>query len=171
MSLKRNVLVLNQDYSPMSICNVEKAFILIFLKKAELIAEAEDASLRTVDRSFPMPSVVRLNRYISLPYRGVVLSRHNIFKRDGFECQYCGTSRDLTIDHIIPRSKGGGDGWKNLVTACRHCNAKKGDRSPEEAGMKLKKIPAKPSYIMFLKELGNGNGAIKDWEPYLRVSA
>jgi 5-methylcytosine-specific restriction endonuclease McrA len=76
-------------------------------------------------KNFPMPSVIRLNRYVNAPYKGVNLTRQNIFKRDNFECQYCGTRRDLTIDHVVPRAKGGLDSWLNLVTACKRCNAKK----------------------------------------------
>lgn len=168
MAFKRNVLVLNQDYSPISICSAERAFLLIYLHKAELVAKAENEAIRSISKSYPMPSVVRLNRYINIPYRGVVLTRHNVFKRDGFSCQYCGVTKDLTIDHVIPRSKGGNSSWKNLVTACKKCNAKKGDQTPEGAGMKLNKIPGKPSYVMFLKELGSDSKS--EWEPFLSLS-
>jgi 5-methylcytosine-specific restriction endonuclease McrA len=99
-----------------------------------------------------MPSVIRLNRYVNAPYKGVNLTRQNIFKRDNFECQYCGKKRELTIDHVIPRSKGGKDTWLNLVTACKKCNAKKGEQSPEGAGMPLVIKPTKPSYAIFLRD-------------------
>ena len=159
------VLVLNQDYSPLTVCSAQRAFVLLFLDKAELLSELKEKRLRTVSTSFPFPSVIRINRYIHIPYKGVVLSRHNIFKRDGNKCQYCGKSSDLTLDHVIPRSKGGKSSWTNLVTACRKCNAKKGDDSPEKAGMKLLKIPAKPSYLSFLRM--NTETVNKDWMPYL----
>lgn len=164
------VLVLNQDYSPLTVCSVERAFLLMYLNKAELIDKVDGKSLRTISDSFPFPSVIKINRYISIPYKGVVLTRHNVFKRDNFECQYCGVDKDLTLDHLIPRSKGGKTNWTNLVTACKTCNTKKGDYSPEEAGLNLVKKPVKPSYVMFLKSSSNGK-AQKDWLPYLEPKA
>ena len=137
------VLVLNQDFTPLTVCSVQRAFMLIFLNKAELLNEVTDKKLRSVTQSFPFPSVIKINRYINMPYKGVVMTRHNIFKRDGNQCQYCGTNKDLTLDHLIPRSKGGKSSWTNLVTACKKCNARKGDYSPEQVGMKLKKHPTK----------------------------
>lgn len=129
--------------------------------------EAEDQALRTVSTSYPMPAVIRLFNYIHLPYRGVVLTRQNIFKRDRFSCQYCGSGKNLTLDHIIPRSKGGNSSWINLVTACRRCNTTKGDRTPEEAGLLLKIKPYKPTYLMFLRD---HSGAMrKEWVPFLEV--
>ena len=158
---------MNQDYTPFTICSVAKAFLLVYLKKAEMITEVTGAALRTVTKAYPMPSVIRLSRYIHLPYRGVMLTRQNIFKRDGYACQYCGTSKDLTIDHIIPRSKRGRSTWKNHVTACKHCNAKKGDYTLEESGLLLKSRPFKPSYIFFLRDF---SGFVEDnWRPYLEM--
>ena len=169
MSLKRNVLVLNQDYSPLTVCSVERAFLLVFLNKAEMISPVPNVFLHTVDTSYQAPSVIKVSRYISVPYKGVILSRQNVFRRDNHECQYCGTNRDLTLDHLVPRSKGGTSSWKNLVTACKHCNAKKGDYSPGEVGMKLRKEPFKPSYIMFLK---TSNGSVFDeWRPFLQLKS
>lgn len=163
--MKRRVLVLNQDYTPFTISSVARAFLLVYLKKAEMINAVEDSALRTVTTFYPMPSVIRLSRYVHMPYRGVMLTRQNIFKRDGYLCQYCGTSKDLTIDHIIPRSKSGRSTWKNLVTACKRCNSKKGDFSLEESGMLLKSKPYKPSYILFLRDFSGF--AEKNWQPYL----
>lgn len=165
--MKRNVLVLNQDYSPFTVCTVQRAFLLVFLSKAELLSDAINQSLRTVTTSYPMPAVIRLHQYIHIPYRGVVLTRQNIFKRDEFKCQYCGSIKDLTLDHVIPRSRGGKSTWKNLITACKFCNAKKGNFTPQEAGMYLSKLPYKPSYIIFLRDF---SGMIRDeWKPYLEV--
>ena len=144
-------LVLNFDYSPISVCTVEKAFLLIYLEKAEQIQDFEGAFLHTVSRSFQIPAVVRLMRYVKLPFKSVELTRNNVFKRDGFECQYCGSERDLTLDHVMPRSRGGTSNWRNLVTACKPCNARKGDFTPNEAGLDLRKKPFRPSYIMFLQ--------------------
>lgn len=161
------VLVLNNDFSPLTVCSVYRAFLLVFTSKAEMLSSEEGGFLRSISKSFPKPSVIRINRYVNIPYKGVVLTRHNIFKRDNYECQYCGVSKNLTLDHLIPRSKGGKSSWKNLVTACKKCNAGKGDYSPEQAGLILKKAPIKPSYIMFLRET---SGRLKeDWLPYLKV--
>ncbi len=123
--MNTRVLVLNQDFSPLMVCSVERAFILVYLKKSELVRPANGYKLRSVTQSFPMPSVIRLNRYVNAPYKGVNLTRQNIFKRDGNECQYCGTRKELTIDHVTPRASGGVDSWTNLVTACKKCNTKK----------------------------------------------
>ena len=159
------VLVLNQDYTPLTVCSVQRAFLLMFLKKADLITEVKNKQLRSINDSFPFPSVIKIKYYISIPYKGVVMSRHNIFKRDGGRCQYCGTSRDLTIDHVIPRSKGGKSTWTNLVTACKTCNSKKSDYALEKVGMKLLKPPVKPSYLTFLKM---NTGVYRDeWAPFL----
>lgn len=163
--MKRLVLVLNQDYSPLTVCSVQRAILLVFLNKAELLSEAVNLSLRTVSRVYPLPAVIRVFRYVNLPYRGVALTRNNIFKRDKHECQYCGTYKDLTIDHVIPQSKGGKASWYNLVAACKRCNARKGDKSPEEAGMFLRTKPMKPSYGLFLKEFSESK--YREWEPFL----
>ena len=161
----KSVLVLNQDYSPLTICSVQRAFLLVFLKKAELVNKADGKILRSVSDSYPFPSVIKINRYINIPYKGVVLSRHNIFKRDGNTCQYCGSKNNLTIDHVIPRSKGGKSTWTNLVTACQSCNSKKGDYSLDRVEMKLSNTPIKPSYLAFIKMT---NGTLReDWKPYL----
>jgi 5-methylcytosine-specific restriction endonuclease McrA len=144
---------------------MERAFILVFLDKAELLTHAEDETIRTVDQSYPMPAVIRLFRYINLPYRGVVLTRQNVFKRDKFTCQYCGSPKSLTLDHIIPRSKGGKTSWSNLVTACQPCNTRKGDRTPDQANLKLRSKPQKPTYMMFLRD--HAGGMRKEWQPFL----
>lgn len=167
--MNRQVLLLNQDYSPLMICSVQRAFLLMFLGKAELLSEAANSFIHTVSKTYPMPAVIRLNRYINLPYRGVVLTRNNVFKRDNFTCQYCGTSKDLTLDHVVPKAKGGKSTWHNLVTACKKCNARKGDFAPEQVGMSIRRKPYKPSYVMFLRDF---SGLVcEEWIPYLQVSA
>ncbi|WP_420315660.1 HNH endonuclease [Ekhidna sp.] len=163
--MNNTVLVLNQDYTPLTVCTVQRAFLLMFLKKADLISEIKEKKLRSVTSTFPFPSVIKVKYYISLPYKGVVMSRHNIFKRDQGKCQYCGTSNDLTIDHVIPRSKGGKSTWTNLVTACKKCNSKKSDYSLDKVGMKLRKTPIKPSYITFLRN--NTSVYRDDWAQFL----
>lgn len=164
-----SVLVLNQDFSPLTLCSLERAFLLVFLEKAEMLDRVPNRSLRTISKNYPYPSVIRILQYKHVPYRGVVLTRYNLFKRDSYECQYCGTNKDLTLDHLIPKSKGGKSNWTNLVTACKHCNAKKGDDTPEGVGLRLAKHPVKPSYIVFLKSTA---GNLKtDWLKYLEPKA
>jgi len=165
--MNRKVLVLNYDFSPVMVCSVQRAFLLVYLEKAEMLSSVKDKFLRSVSHSFGMPAVIRINRYVTIPYKGVMLTRQNIFKRDGFECQYCGSTKDLTLDHVQPRSKNGKSTWTNLVTACKHCNSKKGDRTPEEAGLRLRQQPYRPSYTLFLQE---HSGAIyEEWRPYLQT--
>lgn len=164
----RRVLVLNQDYSPISVCTAERAFLLVFLEKAELIHEVSDVEMRSVNKAYPMPSVIRLARYISLPYKSVMLSRQNIFKRDGGTCLYCGSKKELTLDHVLPKSRSGKSTWSNLATACKRCNSLKGDKTPEEANMPLSKVPFKPSYVMFVRNF-SGFTSI-DWLQYLGVN-
>ena len=165
--MKRKVLVLNQDNTPISICTVQRAFILNFLKKTELVQPANGYRLHSVNKSFPMPAVIRLTRYVHIPYKGVALTRQNIFKRDNFNCQYCGTSKELTLDHVIPKSKGGRSSWDNLITACRRCNTRKGDYTPDQAGISLRSRPFKPTYLMFLRDYSGYH--CDEWHPYLPV--
>jgi 5-methylcytosine-specific restriction endonuclease McrA len=163
----RKVLVLNQDYRPVTVCNVQRAFGLLFLDKAELVTNANGLYYHTVSRSFPVPSIIRLNRFVNIPYRGVVLSRQNIFKRDGFRCQYCGAGDNLTLDHVVPKSRGGSSDWGNLITACKNCNSKKGDFTPQEVNMIFSRAPFKPSFIMFLRDF---SGQVdNDWIPFLQT--
>lgn len=163
--LNGKVLVLNQNYEPITICNARRAIILTYLGKAEIICTVENKVIRSVYRTFEYPSVVRLVIFVRVPFKKIILSRKNIIRRDNHRCQYCGTSTNLTIDHLIPKSRGGEDSWENLTTACIKCNNKKGDRTPEEAKMQLYNRPKKPSHITFIK---NFAGKIdEDWKPYL----
>lgn len=164
--LHGNVLVLNQSYQPINVTSVERAFVLVFLDKAELLHDIPDKKLRSAQEQFPFPSVIRLFKYVHIPYQSISLNRINIFRRDSFKCGYCGDKNNLTIDHVLPRSRGGKDTWQNLVTACESCNSKKGDRTPDEANMPLRVSPFKPSYIIFLR---NFAGKIPiDWDKYLQ---
>ncbi len=163
------MLILNQSYEPLTVCNIKKAVILIYLGKAELVLNDKRKEVRGVTTAIPWPSIIRLNHFINVPYKKVVLTRKNILRRDSYKCSYCGRSDlPLTIDHVIPKSKGGSDSWENLVCACTFCNNKKGDRTPEEAKMMLLNRPFKPSHIMFIKHVV---GKLDDnWKPYLYLS-
>jgi 5-methylcytosine-specific restriction endonuclease McrA len=164
--MNRKVLVLNHNYEPLSVCNVKKAVVLLFLGKAELIEASNGRFLRSVSVTMPFPSIVRLSVYVRIPYKKIVLSRKNILRRDGHRCQYCGrTDVPLTVDHIIPRAKGGEDSWENLVAACVRCNNKKGDQLPGEARMSLTRRPIRPNHVMFIRDFV---GSVDDcWKPYL----
>lgn len=161
----RKVLVLNADYSAISVCSVPKAFLLVYLDKAELLKGDDRTRLRTVSTSYPLPSVIKLHNYVAVPYKGVVLNRQNVFKRDGNKCAYCGQGRELTLDHIMPKSRGGKTNWDNLITACKRCNGRKGNDTPEEAAMPLLRKPFKPTFVMFLRDF---SGVLSEkWAPYL----
>lgn len=166
--MKPRVLVLNQDYQAISVCSVERAFLLVFCRKAEMVEAMPGRALRSAHDLFAYPSIIRLQRYVQLPFRRVSLNRANLFRRDGYQCQYCGSRYDLTIDHVIPRSANGRDTWDNLVTACQTCNTRKGNRTPEQANMPLYRRPARPSFILFLSD---GAGTMQEaWRPYLMLN-
>lgn len=166
--MKQKVLVLNQDYQALSVCSAERAFVLVYLRKAEMVHSSSKQKMHSITQSYLLPTIIRLYNYVRVPYKKVSLSRANIFRRDDHICQYCGSRYNLTIDHVLPRSKGGKDSWENLVTACQACNARKGDMTPEEAGLKLARQPFRPSYIMYLRDF---TGKIEDeWKPYLLMS-
>jgi 5-methylcytosine-specific restriction endonuclease McrA len=166
--MNANVLVLNQDYQPLSVCSLQRSMKLIFLEKAELLHDDPEKKLRTPSDQFDFPSVIRLRRYIRLPYKKVVLTRRNVMRRDSFRCQYCGQKSKLTIDHIHPKSRGGKDTWENLTTACDKCNVKKGNRTPKEANMELRSKPYRPMPITFFRDI---NGGVQEpWKPYLYMT-
>lgn len=159
------MLVLNADYQAMSVCSVERAMVLVVLEKAELIADRADRCIRSARTRHPWPTVVRLKRYIRMPYRRVLLTRRNVLRRDDHTCQYCGSMDKLTLDHVMPRSRGGRDAWENLVAACTPCNNRKGNKTPEEAGMPLARKPFRPSHVMYMRDLV---GTLEEtWKPYL----
>ncbi len=164
--LNAKVLVLNQNYEPMSVCNVRKAIILLYLGKAEIIEAYEGKRLHSVSQSMPFPSIVRLSVYIHVPYKKIILSRKNILRRDNHRCQYCGRADlPLTIDHVVPRARGGEDEWENLVCACVRCNNRKGDRLPDEASMTLRRPPFRPNHVTFIRHFV---GQVDErWKPYL----
>jgi len=160
----RNVLVLNASYEPLSIVSFRRATCLVLDDKAEII-EHDGGVLRSPSLTVPVPSVVRLRYMVRVARRRqAVLSRRAVFARDDHTCQYCGGPAD-SIDHVLPRSRGGGHDWENLVAACRRCNLAKRDRTPEEAGMRLRRpgCPPRPrSWVVV------GASRMPDaWKPYL----
>jgi 5-methylcytosine-specific restriction endonuclease McrA len=164
--VNRHVLMLNQNYEPLTVCPARRALVLLFQGKAELVEKADGLKVRTVNRSFALPSVVRMWEYKRVPYKRIMMSRKNILLRDGHRCQYCGSRKGpMTIDHVVPRNKHGLDTWENLVTACVRCNNRKGNRTPDQAGMRLLRNPVRPSYVAFIQR----HVGVTDqrWRPYL----
>jgi 5-methylcytosine-specific restriction endonuclease McrA len=149
----QRVLVLNATYEPLSVVSVQRAIVLLLKEKAELV-EAAAERLHAARASLPVPLVIRLVYYVRIPHPVMLApTRRSVTLRDNYTCQYCGSTpgrAQLTVDHIIPRSRGGQTAWENVVSACRSCNMRKGDRTPEEAGLMLRKRPGRPHYLVFL---------------------
>ena len=138
------VLVLNQNYQPLNVCNARRAFVLLGRGKAELLENGR-GYVRSISHTFPIPSVIRLVYMVKRAQMRRRLSRQAVFYRDGSTCQYCGNvTRQLTLDHIIPRSRGGAHVWENVVSACIPCNHRKAGSTPTEAKMVLLKRPGAP---------------------------
>jgi 5-methylcytosine-specific restriction endonuclease McrA len=137
------VLVLNASYEPINVTPVRRAVVLV-IKGVATTEEADGVFIHSAAASFRVPSVIRLREFRRIPYQTRALSRKNILMRDRYTCQFCGRTfpaGDLTLDHVIPRSRGGHTDWDNLVACCHRCNNHKGDRLPEEAGLKLLRMP------------------------------
>lgn len=147
------VIVLNAGYEFLGMVPWQRAMVMLFSGKVEVIKES-DKIIRTVSRTFRIPSVIRLIKFIRQIYRREVpFSRRNILMRDGFTCQYCGhesNSGDLTIDHVVPKVQAGSHDWTNVVACCRTCNMHKGGRTPRQAGMRLLRQPFKPTIMEFI---------------------
>ena len=144
------VLVLNQNYEPLNITNARRGVALVYLGKA-VVVETDSQVLHSPSVSFEMPTVVRLAYYVRRPTPQLKLTRRSIIARDGHRCQYCGKrAQAVTIDHVIPRHRGGRTDWSNLVCACIKCNNKKGNRTPKEAGMSLIRKPIRPRYVPYI---------------------
>ena len=162
------VLVLNQNYEPINVCTLRRAIVLVICEKAEIIEEYP-APVYTACYSLEAPSVIRLYQLVRRPRPRVKLTRREVFVRDRYTCQYCGASHgDLTLDHVIPRSKGGAHTWENLVTACRPCNHRKGGKTVNEARMKLMQMPFEPragAYYSIERRLQSS--ALDSWMKFL----
>lgn len=172
MAIQRRALVLNQNYEPLNVCSVKRAFVLVYRGKAEVLEEGDEpisgAPLAHGGAlTFPTPSVIRLAHFVRRPHPRPRLTRREVFVRDGERCQYCGQrGGQLTLDHVLPKHRGGQHEWENLVTACRSCNHRKGGRTPEEARMALLTEPRRPSthpaamYAPYLTRY-------TEWRPFL----
>lgn len=165
----QSVLVLNATYEPLSVVSLKRAVVLLLKEKAEIV-EAAEAMLRSERLSLPVPLVIRLVYYVRIPRRLTLpLTRRTVFARDQYVCQYCGVQlgrSELTIDHVIPRSQGGETTWENVVTACRRCNQRKGNRTPAQAGLRLRSRPRRPRYVA-LALMGEA-APHEVWQKYLQ---
>jgi len=165
--LTKPVLVLNKHWTAVGTTPLYKAFNLIFNEipnkhKAEIIdidcvpytwdqwselkPNEDEETINTVSFSFKIPQVIRLRNYDKMPQQRVVFCRNNLYRRDNYQCQYCGSGSDLTLDHVIPKRLGGKDTWENLVACCKKCNSKKSDKPLEKSGLTLRKTPRAPKY-------------------------
>lgn len=159
-------LKLDSSYKPIGIIDSVDAFSLLWRGKAIAI-ENYDSKLQSGNDSWPEPAVVVLYRFVDFKFFQIGCTRRNIYERDGYICQYCRqrfSTAKLTLDHVIPKSKGGNKSWENLVTSCMKCNQKKGDKLPTDIGMQPYKFPIKPRYNL-LDYLGPNIPGI--WKPYL----
>ncbi len=164
MRANKKVLVLNQSYQPISVTTVKKAVNLSWRNKVDTI-ETSEQTLRSPNAEFPLPLVIRLKSGVKYnPFRRVELNRRNLFKRDKNSCVYCGSKENLTVDHVVPRCRGGKTTWDNVVTACHSCNNRKDNKLPEEVGFKMKSQPKQPNHLIFLTEETKLH---EKWKPYL----
>jgi 5-methylcytosine-specific restriction endonuclease McrA len=161
----RKVLVLNASYEPLNITSWRRATVLLIKGKAERL----EYNGKFLYSDFPMPTVIRLRHYVRVPYMEIPLTRRNILHRDSHTCQYCGNTGDgLTLDHVMPRSRGGGDTWENIVTACVRCNVKKGCRTPQEARMPLRHLPRQPYSSLYFEVTKHlKSGLHQEWQKYV----
>jgi len=162
----RKTLVIDSSYIARSIISTERAFVISYKGNAEVIQE-HDESFKLVNPELDIkkPSVIRVFKYVNQPFQKVPFSRENVFKRDNFECVYCGcdNKKTLTLDHVHPTSKGGQNTFENVVTACKKCNSEKADLTLTEYGKEIPQ-PKRPHYLMLLKGIDN---LPKSWEKYL----
>jgi 5-methylcytosine-specific restriction endonuclease McrA len=161
------VLVLNASYEPINVCTVRRAAVLLLKNRAEIL-EKGDWALHAESFTLARPVVIRLLTYVRIPrdaHRRKI-TRRAVFARDRWTCQYCGHERgNLTVDHVIPRSKGGPSTWENIVTCCAPCNRRKGDRLPRQAGMQPSRTPTAPNPTIFIHVAAQTIPAA--WEQYL----
>ncbi len=146
------MLVLNATYEPINVCTVRRAVVLLLKEKAEVIEHSE-WQLHSANATIARPVVIRLVSYVRIPrdtHRRKI-TRRAVFARDDWTCQYCGSRSNLTVDHVVPRSKGGPSSWENIVASCAPCNRRKGSALPRQAGMNLTRQPGTPSPHVFIR--------------------
>jgi len=159
------VLLLNSTYEPLNVVNVKRALRLLVTRKADQV-EADGQAVHTVSRVFPLPVVVRLAYYVRRPHQRVKFTKRTVLARDQYACQYCGAqTRDLTLDHVLPKTLGGETVWINVVAACKRCNAAKGGRTLKEAGMRLLRQPREPRFLPYLRLVKSSYQ--RAWDKYL----
>lgn len=170
--MRQEVLVLNNDYEPLNVCNIRRAILLVYLGKAEIL-HSHGRCLTALSGTFDSPSVVKLRHHVKRPMPELKLSRRSVFARDNYTCQYCGRqSKELTLDHVIPKHHGGKSTWDNLVCCCRRCNSRKGDKLPDQANMLPAREPKRPRYIPFISMTKYVEGARNEtWRDYLPIFA
>lgn len=162
-------LLLNASYEPLSVISWQRAVSMLCMGKVEVV-KTYDRVLRAVSWSLQMPSVVRLTRYVRRTRLRIAMTRHNVFIRDNHQCQYCLKKlppKELTRDHVIPRSQGGGMTWENIVACCVPCNRDKGGRTPREAGMTLAREARRPTGHLTKYTLNLGTRAERSWDDFL----
>lgn len=158
-------LILNATYEPLSVVPSRRAVVLVARGRATVVVPRDEV-WHAATISIPVPSVVKLNSYIKVPYeRTIPVSRRAVFGRDGHRCQYCGAPAE-SLDHILPRSRGGGHTWDNVVACCRRCNIGKGDRLPSEVGLHLIRRPTAPHRYSWIYASA-GYALDPSWQPYL----
>jgi 5-methylcytosine-specific restriction endonuclease McrA len=163
-STMSEALVLNMTYEPLCVVNTRRALSLVLGEKAEML-HSTGRAFHSERLTVPEPSVVRLAHFVRVPYqRRIALNRRAVFVRDGGKCQYCGAAAE-NIDHVVPKSRGGAHEWENVVAACRRCNARKEDRLPHEAGLRLARQPFQPRERIWI--LVHGAPVRAEWAPYL----
>lgn len=167
------MLVLNATYEPINVCTVRRAAVLLLKSKAEVVEHAA-WELRSERTSMARPVVIRLVSYVNVPrdtHRRKI-TRRAVFARDGWACQYCGSRQTLTVDHVIPRSKGGSSDWTNIVASCAPCNRRKGDHLPHQAGMHPRNRPTAPNPDVFIHVASPTiPAAWRPWLPHMAASA
>ena len=160
------MLVLNATFEPINVCSVRRAVVLLLKEKAELLERA-GWDLHAESTTVPRPMVIRLVAYVRVPRdtHKRRITRRAVFARDGWTCQYCGSRSNLTVDHVIPRSKGGASSWENIVASCAPCNRKKGNRLPREVSMHPRSRPSAPGPTVFIRIASPT--VPRAWEQYL----
>jgi 5-methylcytosine-specific restriction endonuclease McrA len=167
--MNSQVLVLDASYEPIHVCGVKRAIVLI-VKGVARSEQNTPQVMRSPSCEIPIPAVIRLVHFISLPYRKKAFSKKHIYLRDNYTCQYCGRQslpNDLTLDHVLPQSRGGKSVWENLVTSCKACNTRKGDLTPKEAGLVVLNKPKPLSSYFYLHLVRSKARDNQYWRKYL----